>query len=226
MNSHNSFENRCVHSIQEIEEAGYSQLTHQYLAPVHTLRGDFGTVIDDLATSEDVHLDDSFRRNFFRPDEIHVAWRSTTGPLVMGEFCLNHIHQSISRSIIPPDDDALEPAEREVLGDLCVIDTAPRGGTGNLAGLYVTEDAAFEVWFYDMGLHRLERLDLDYAGYLDVTLAAKGTSGWQYLFADVRLNSMELHTTAARLEVMLDTFPEVFPNHDYRALRARLEARL
>lgn len=206
MTSHGSFEERCIQSIREIKEAGYSNLTYHNLAPVHPLRGDTDLVFDDLAESENVRLDESFRRNFFRPADIHVAWRSTTGPLIVGEFCLNHIHQSITRSIIPPDDDSLEPGDREILGDLCVIDTAPRGGTGNLAGLYVTDDSTFDVWFYDMGLHRLERLDLGYADYLDISLITKGTSGWQYLFADVHLHSVELHTTAAGREAMLNTW--------------------
>lgn len=226
MKRHESFETRCGEVVREIEQADYSDLTYQRFSAVDDRRGDAGLVFDDLAENEDVHLDSSFRRNFFRPDEIHVAWRSTAGPLIVGEFCLNHIHESFARSILPPDDNTLRSSEREILGDLYVIDTAPRGGTGNVAGLHSVDGSNFDVWFYDMGLHRLERLDLDYAEYLDITLVVKGISGWQYLFADIDMNSAELHSTAVDLDVMLKAFPEVFPHHDYHPLRARLEARL
>jgi hypothetical protein len=226
LNDQETFDKRCMRTLQEIDDADYTNLIYESIAPVDDWRGNAELVFAELTESEDLQLDSSFRNSFFRPDEIHAEWRSTTGPLIVGEFCLNHIYECFTRSTLPPDDKTLRTNEREILGDLYVIDTAPRGGTGNIAGLYESEDSGFDVWFYDMGLHRLERLDLDYAGYLDAILVTKGVAGWQYLFADCDMSSAELHSIAVDLEVMLNTFPEVFPRHDYYPLRARLEARL
>ncbi|MDA2811748.1 hypothetical protein O4J56_13990 [Nocardiopsis sp. RSe5-2] len=138
-------------------------------------------------------------------DGIAAAWRTVEEPLIVGEFCIPHLHRSVTEDVFPPDDDTLGGGDCEKLSDLYVIDSEPR--------------------FYDAGLHRLELLDLDYAEYVNTVLVTKGACGWQYLFADVAFDSTELRSTGADLQAMLDSFPAWFPRHDYAPLRARLEAR-
>lgn len=219
-------EARCAEAITELDQSPYTSLSVHGFAPADPSHRDREFAFSDIREKSGVNLDDATRAYFFPNDEIHVAWRSTTGPLIVGEFCLMNIHRSLTGTIIPPEDWTLESEEEDILGDLYIIDSTPHGGTGNVAGLYVTPQGGLEVWYYDMGLHRLEQLDLDYRGYVDAALVTKGTSGWQYLFADIHFSSDELHTTAADLNVMLETFPEVFPSHEYQPLHVRFEERL
>ncbi|GAB3440863.1 hypothetical protein [Actinophytocola sediminis] len=225
MNAYRSYETRCRSAIEEIDRAENLELNYSQVAPVDTWRGVAEPVLTDLTEKHGIDAE-PLRRNFFAPDRMHAVWRSDSGPLMVGEFCLNHIHLAINRASFPPDDWTMPASDKNVLGSLRVIDTAPQGGSGDIAGLRLVEGSAPEVWFYDAGLHRIHRLDLGYAEYLDTVLLTKGTTGWQYLFADVQLGAAELNTPASMLETMFDTFPTAFPDHDYSALRQRWQARL
>ncbi|MEV0701148.1 hypothetical protein AB0I53_25015 [Saccharopolyspora sp. NPDC050389] len=81
------------------------------------------------------------------------------------------------------------------------------------------------MWF-DTTTEGHHRLDLDYAGYLEALRITKGTFGWQFLFADVSLSDDEFDVTCQFMEIMLDVFPKLFPEHDYEPLRARLAERV
>ncbi|MEU4682481.1 hypothetical protein [Streptomyces xinghaiensis] len=225
MTKHESYEARCKKAIEEINRAENIELNYSNIAPVDPWRGAEESVFTDLSESHGLNPD-PLRRNFFAPDRMHAVWRSTSGPLMVGEFSLNHIHLAISRSSFPPDDWTMPAPDKNILGSLRVIDTAPHGGSGDITGLRLVEGSDPEVWFYDAGLHRIHRLDIGYAEYLDMVLLTKGTTGWQYLFADVQLGAADLNTSADMLETMFDTFPDLFPDHDYSTLRQRWEARL
>ncbi len=69
-------------------------------------------------------------------------------------------------------------------------------------------------------------MDITYCQYLDALLLTKGTYGWQYLYTDISLRRGDFDETVRYLRGMLEVFPEIFPQHDYRELRERLEARL
>lgn len=220
-----SFENRCRAAIQEIADAADVVLNYEHIDPVDSWRGDADSVFADLA--ENYGIDPApLRRNFFGPDVMHAVWRSTEGPLMVGEFCLKHIHRALSRALLPPEDWTMPVPERNILGSLHVIDNSPHGGSGDVAGLHMNKNSEPEVWFYDAGLHRIHRLDISYAEYLDTVLLTKGTTGWQYLFADVQLGAAEFNTSADMLQTMFDRFPHIFPEYDYSELRQRWEARL
>ncbi|MFJ2202817.1 hypothetical protein ACIQPP_49155 [Streptomyces violaceusniger] len=70
------------------------------------------------------------------------------------------------------------------------------------------------------------KLDLSYSQYLEAPLLAKGVFGWQYLYAKMSLRDTSWSNVRNRLKVMVDVFPELFPQYDYTELRERFEARL
>lgn len=216
-------ESRLRATLEELGSSASVKLVHQNVSAAVGMRGDEDFVVREVAEKTGTQVSDIMRRYFFRPDEIHAVWRSESASILVGEFCLFNLYRSFTREDFPPDDESLPPDQYETLSDLRIIDSAPYGGNGNVAGVH--PESGDQVWFYDGAQHRLERLGVDYAGYIDALLVTKGTTGWQYLYADVRFDTA-LKRTGARLVEMLMAFPEAFPNHDYQPLRARLEARL
>ncbi|OKI38305.1 hypothetical protein A6A29_10030 [Streptomyces sp. TSRI0281] len=90
-----------------------------------------------------------------------------------------------------------------------------------------------EIWYSaiaDIGgdpyLPGFIKMNITYCQYLDAMILTKGTYGWQYLYTDISLSRGDFHETVKYLQGMLSVFPEIFPQHDYGDLRARLEARL
>ncbi len=225
MSDNPSYEVRVAASVQDLSDSPLFRLGNHSISPLSGVRADAGSAAREMSRVLGFPLD-GVDRLFLGADEIHAIWRSVEGPLIVGEFCLVHLHKSFTGDEFPPDDPTLPVSDYAKLGALKVIDSEPHSGSGSVTGMYVTASDQHEIWFYDAGLHRLERLDLDYLAYLDAVLVTKGTCGWQYLFADVDLNTTEMHTTAVGLNVMLEKFPEQFPEYDYEPLRQRLEARL
>ncbi|MEU9117373.1 hypothetical protein AB0D04_37955 [Streptomyces sp. NPDC048483] len=89
-----------------------------------------------------------------------------------------------------------------------------------------------EIWHHDLVMtggdpypYGFVRLDLTYRQYLETVLTTKGARGWQYLFADVSFTNGPVEHFRENAHRMLDTFPEIFPGHDYTDLRKRWDDR-
>ena len=125
------------------------------------------------------------------------------------------------------DDLARQDSDRALLLELRLLDDISRGGAGRLAAMRFPPGSVTnpEIWFLDR-YHDYVPLDLDYRAYLDNLFITKGVTGWQYLFADVRLGEREFGYVLDNLRTMLRVLPDEFPDHDYAPLAARLEARL
>jgi hypothetical protein len=158
-------------------------------------------------------------------EQIHLSWH-TPDHAVYGEFALKDLRTCLSGFYMPYTDERLAPAEQLVMDEIKTLEESP--GSGRLTALRVSMDMTprHELWFYDMNQQRFELLDLKYSSYVDTLLITKGIPGWQYLYTDARLADDEFRHLAGQLERSLDALEEVFPAHDYSALRERLEARL
>ncbi|KAF4409365.1 MULTISPECIES: hypothetical protein [Streptomyces] len=221
-----SFEDRCRQAIREIRDSDHVKLSYENIEPAEHGDESTETALQRVAETVGMQLPDSFRRNYFAPKRMHAQWRSVQETELVGEFCLYHLHEAFSQPDLVPEDTTLAMTDQEIMADLSAVDSAHRTGAGEVTGIRITDEGLFEVWFYDMTQRRLERMDLDYAEYLDSVLITKGTSGWQYLFIDGDLTSVSMESTVRRLKAMLSSFPDLFPDYDYAPLRARLEARL
>ncbi|GAA2418021.1 hypothetical protein [Nonomuraea africana] len=158
-------------------------------------------------------------------DHIQVAWHLDDHS-VYGEFHLKDLRNCLAGGYLPYADARLSPVEQRVMGEeLKTLEEAP--GSGRLTALRLRLEAECrELWFYDTNHRRLALLDLDYPSYLENLLITKGIPGWQYLFTDTDIRHREFHAIVRQLERSLDSFPDLFPHHDYSDLRERLEARL
>jgi hypothetical protein len=114
------------------------------------------------------------------------------------------------------------------------VDDIPLTAPGRFAAVRRGYDEApWEMWLYAMDLNlcegwdtQLARMDLTYPEYLQNLALTKGIAGWQFLFVEgISLDDPELDDVAASLRAMLEVFPQLFPDHDYSALRRRLEQR-
>ncbi|GAA1539634.1 hypothetical protein GCM10009678_22460 [Actinomadura kijaniata] len=231
MNGFTAFHERYARVVERLVRSPLVSVTHR--ASGAGVRGGAGAdvVFAELAKDSDVHLDDAFRALYFAPAELHVAWRLTADTTTGGEFCLQNIARW-SADGWGPDDWTLSGEESDRLGELSVIDYEPRSGSGSVTGISLDDGerplsvgADAEIWYFDAGEHRLERLDVDYAGYLEGVLLTVGAHGWQYLFADVNLRREVNPHTVADLERMLGALPEILPGHDHEPLRRRFDAR-
>ncbi|MDA3645421.1 hypothetical protein OU416_15210 [Saccharopolyspora indica] len=203
------------------------------------LRGseDADRVFGELAEREGIALDASLKQCHLRFSDLGAAW-SVRDPeydeesLFAGEFHLTNIHQAIrsgsleTRWFDPTFDPDPTPEELRFYRELRSFDGTPWGGIGNLSMLRIRPGVTDpELWF-DTTTKGLHRLDLDYPGYLEALRITKGTYGWQFLFADVRLDEYEDFEVVGRFaKLMLEVFPRLFPDHDYAPLRSRLAER-
>ncbi|MGW4499104.1 hypothetical protein ACWENR_10880 [Micromonospora sp. NPDC004336] len=197
--------------------------------PGYTPPPDRASAFREIVAKTSSHLD-SLEPWYFESKEFHVNWQLSDtggeGPLVVGEFCLQNLHRALTAWQVPLEDVNLAADKRKILAELKVIDDTPYQGAGRLTGLRVTAGAIEpELWYYDMSTSRLERLDLNYGAYIRSLLITKGTSGWQYLFADVDLTESWIQDDVLMFGEMLRLFPRMFPNHQYAELQERLEAR-
>lgn len=234
MNGFTAFQGRFAHLVERLVDSPHVSVPHQAFGEDVQDGAGADVVFAELAKDADVHLDDAFRDLYFTPAELHVVWRLTADGTrrFNGELCLQNIAEWAANGWAP-DDWTLPSEQYSQLSRLRVIDYEPHAGTGSVTGISADRQArplsigaGAEIWHFDAGEHRLERLDVDYAGYLDAALLTMGTHGWQYLFADVNLRREVNHHTVADLERMLTDLPEILPGHDYEPLRQRFDTRL
>jgi len=232
MNGYTAFQGRLAYVVERLVDSPHVSVPHQAFGEDVRDGAGADVVFAELAKDADVHLDDAFRDRYFTPAELHVVWRLTADTSRGGELCLQNIAEWAANGWAP--DDWTLPAELySQLSGLRVIDYEPHAGSGSVTGISADWEArplsigaGAEIWHFDAGEHRLERLDVDYAGYLDAALLTMGAHGWQYLFADVNLRREVYPTTVADLERMLTDLPEILPRHDYEPLRRRFDTRL
>lgn len=152
---------------------------------------------------------------------VHLAWHTTDFSLG-GEFSLRGLRHDNTMSWV---DATLPEGKQQIMDQMTVIEESP--GTGRLTGMRQPGPGApVELWFYEMSRGRLEPLDVDYLTYVDALLAMKGVTCWQYLFMPLDLSAPEFRSCVNDLRQALRLLPELFPDHDYADLRARLDARL
>ncbi len=221
------YERSWVSVLDELRSCGALRVSRAEQGPVSQVFGDAPTEFANLEEFEDITLDPSLQRCYFRFVSIAASWEVVESDRsIAGEFDVAHISDVLSGD--PPELgwSNSTPDERELLSQLRSFDGTTMTGVGHLTALRVQPDVANpELWF-DAGPLGAHRMDIDYCAYLDALRMTKGTFGWQYLFTEVSLAQEDHVGTAQRLSEMLDLFPRLFPAYDYSDLRARLEARL
>lgn len=228
------YEHRLTRMQEEITDNERISVWHEQNDLSAELDADPGATFRMIADKHGMELAPSFHHSYVRFDPLWTFWRvndddpiAEDGP-VQGEFRIGNLPDALATAPPPFSVASSTPDERQLHGELRVIDDRPESGTGNQAALRLQPGVADpELWYFHLGLGVL-RMDADYQGYLDALILTKGTPGWQFLFCEL---SKELRrdyywTSASRqLRTMLDVFPDLFPGHDYSGLRARLKER-
>ncbi|NBE52755.1 hypothetical protein [Streptomyces boluensis] len=183
---------------------------------------------------EGVQFSSAMVRCSLRFYELGAAWQTLPSlPEVVGEFSLGNFHDALQCNEGIPEDATTEFHHR-FLTQLRPVDRTPRYGAGMQTYIRMQPDVEeLELWYTsksDIGQPPHPpgyiKLDLTYHEYLEALLLTKGAYSWQYLFADISLNRPDFSDDVNNLTNMLRVFPEIFPEHDYTQLSARLEARL
>ncbi|MFD4032529.1 hypothetical protein ACFWVP_18900 [Streptomyces sp. NPDC058637] len=188
--------------------------------------GDADSAFRMISAVHGVELDPALARCFMRFDRIACHWRlERPGVRITGEFRTRNLLAALFDR--PPEQDrASTPFEERLYSELRVIDDHPGGGSGTFAALRVGPEVTEpEVWYHDFRRGAF-KLDMNYCAYLTALAATKGVSGWHYLFADVSLKDEEFTFYEGPLTAALDVLPQLFPEHDYAPLRARLADRV
>ncbi|GAA4627997.1 hypothetical protein GCM10023196_042530 [Actinoallomurus vinaceus] len=217
------FEERCARTLGEIRHSSGLIVSEALFGAIHGPIDDFEFVFKSLAEDDGLPFSPAVQRYFFRCGEIAAQWQSPDPDFELaGEFHLTHLYIT---SLMSHTWEGSDNWERDLYRELRVFDDTPRTGTGYLAALRAAHGTTDpEIWFFDM--HRgVMEMDLDYGTYLDTLLVTKGTIGWQYLFCDTGMPDPGFAPVAKGLKEMLEVFPQLFPDHDYADLRARLRER-
>ncbi|WP_069814582.1 hypothetical protein [Streptomyces sp. TP-A0874] len=182
-----------------------------------------------------VEYDSDFPDFFLRFQEVAAFW-ATVPPLPQfsGEFSIPHLDDIMAQPIDPWVQKEPTQFRKEFVASLRCVDSTPRSGSGRMAFLRLLPDHnPLEMWYSDLAdmggapyPPGFIRMNVTYREYLDALLLTKGTFGWQYLYVDIFLGDDSWCHITQGLRAMLDVFPELFPEHDYAPLCARLEARL
>ncbi|MCW7988761.1 hypothetical protein XF35_26765 [Streptomyces platensis subsp. clarensis] len=223
-------EQRWIAALDELRNCADLHVTRDHQDGPDTDAPDARSVFGTLAEQDGVALDPALQACYLRFDGLGACWgfgEEESDPLFAGEFNLLPLVQAVRQQ--PPIEryPYASPPQQEIVAELRDFDGTPMTGAGHVTSLRIKRGGVHnpEIWFSDnpLGFHRL---DIDLCGYLDALRVTKGTFGWQYLFTDVSFADENYEVTAEFLTEMLDVFPELFPQHDYAPLRARLEARL
>lgn len=191
---------------------------------------DADQVFAELAERDGIVLDPSLKRCHLRFSSLAAVWdipcpEYEEESLIAGEFDLNNIHQAIQFGPLTERLYSPTPEELQLYSELRSFDGTGETGVGHLSMLRIQPGVANpELWF-DATTGGYHRMDIDYPGYLEALRITKGTFGWQFLFTDVSLDDGEFEVSGQFMEIMLDVFPKLFPDHDYTPLRARLAER-
>ncbi|AJT64926.1 hypothetical protein T261_3256 [Streptomyces lydicus] len=218
------YERRLFKAIREVRESPFFDVMYEEEGPGGT--GKDPTPIFELMAEEGFPLSERLKEAYFPYRYMALHWHAADPdvPLV-GEFNVMNIDSSSEVNLLVHDF-AWEKSDEKLLSELSILDDISRGGGGQLATMrFLPGVSSPEIWFLDR-FHTFVQLDLDYRDYLDNLFITKGVTGWQYLFADVPLGAREYASTLESLRIMLQVFPEHFPEYDYAPLAARLEARL
>ncbi|MGH3660611.1 MAG: hypothetical protein ACRDT8_02510 [Micromonosporaceae bacterium] len=183
-----------------------------------------------IADKHGMELAPYFHQSYVRFNCLWTCWRLEEDDAdLTGEFRIANLPDALATTPPPFSVSSSSPAERQLHSELRVIDDRPESGTGHQATLRLQTGASDpELWYFHLGLGAL-RMDINFQEYLDALILTKGTSGWQFLFCDITMETRETYDfrmASGRMKTMLDVFPELFPSHDYSGLRARLEERL
>ncbi|MFE7070740.1 hypothetical protein ACFU96_11705 [Streptomyces sp. NPDC057620] len=221
------YEQRFSAVFQELKGAEGLHVGKADFGRLSKLMQDPGPVFDTLAENHDLPLGEEFQKCYFRYKEIWASWRPRDeNSEIVGEFRLCHVMRAVTQNHMDDVWDGDDASQRALYGELRVFDDTPRTGTGRMAALRAVPGATDpEIYFYDLR-DGVMRMDLDYAGYLDTLLLTKGVIGWQYLYCRPELCGMGFVPLVKGLQEMLETFPVLFPDHDYTDLRSRLQERL
>jgi hypothetical protein len=179
---------------------------------------------DDLAEWEDVDLDADVRQTYVRFGQLGMLWQH---PDLAGEFRLTPLPLTVHEEAPEFSSSLYSDEQRALATGFRVIDANPFTGTGSFTAIRLQPGVGNpEVWFSDHRTGTLWRMDLGYVEYLETLRLTKGVFYWQHLFTEAPLNDDEFDLVARDLEAMLEILPDVFPDHDYGPLQARLAERL
>ncbi|MEU6918642.1 hypothetical protein [Streptomyces olindensis] len=185
------------------------------------------TAFDDLAEWEGIEIGAELRSEYIRFSQLGSQWRTLDPyPYLAGEFRLTPLPLAVHEDAPEFPSSLYSDEQRELATGFRVIDSSPFTGNGSFVALRLEpggEDP--EVWFSDHRTNTLWRMELDYRAYMDTLRLTKGVFDWQHLFTQAPLTEEEFGGTAADLRAMLEVLPELFPDHDYRHLLARLRER-
>ncbi|MFD5846652.1 hypothetical protein [Streptomyces chartreusis] len=218
------FEQRCASTFEEIQNSPELTVWEARFGEIPKHLDDPGFVFESLAEDYDLPFGPAVQRYFFRFNRIVAYWQSTEPDSeLVGEFQLTHLY---STRLMSHTWEGADERERALYRELRIFDDTPQTGSGRLAALRARSGTTDpEIWFFDTRQGAME-MDLDYATYLDTLLITKGTVGWQYLFIDASVGDPGFTPVAQGVKEMLDTFPRLFPQHDYTDLQTRLRERM
>ncbi|GAA5093076.1 hypothetical protein [Nocardia iowensis] len=220
-------EQRYMQLLDELQQARGIEVYFEERGPVEKIYGDVPTTFARLAELHGLILDPELQQGFLRFEGVSSHWGIyLEDTYLSGEFSVRHLGAAMfatAKHLVTEDSTEFE---RHLYPQLRVFDSQPRTGVGTMAALRIQPGVTTpEIWYYH-GTRGTFRLDLNYREYLDALLVTKGAHGWQYLFADVDMKNDEFHGPATNMRIMLAAFPDLFPDHDYSPLRARLAERL
>ncbi|MFG1671168.1 hypothetical protein [Streptomyces sp. Y7] len=211
--------------LQELRDSPGVQVLNEFVGEIEPSAD--ASSFDDLEEWEGIRLAPSYHDDFIRFERLGSQWQTvSSSAFVAGEFSLTPLPLAVHED--PPDfsSSLYSDRERELGDQLRIIDEHPFTGSGIYVALRLQagiEDP--EVWLSDNT--GLWKMDLDYRQYLETLRLTKGAFGWQHLFTEAPVRSeQQFETVVNQLNSLLEVLPELFPDHDYTDLRARLEARL
>ncbi|MFJ8050589.1 hypothetical protein [Streptomyces luteogriseus] len=185
------------------------------------------TAFDDLAEWEGIEIGAELRSAYIRFAQLGSQWRTVEPyPYLTGEFQLTPLPLAVHEDAPEFPSSLYSDEQRDMATGFRVIDASPFTGTGSFVALRLQPGVENpEVWYSDHRTNTLWPMNLDYRAYMDALRLTKGVFDWQHLFTEAPLGDEEFAGAAADLRVMLDVFVEIFPDHDYSDLKARLRER-